>query len=67
MCHPVLVGLEARILGHLGLAQHLRELAELAVVAGADDDVAALGREVRVGREVAVAVADSLGFWPPMK
>ena len=64
---PILVGLEARIVGHLGLAQHLAQLAELAVVAGADKDVAALGREVGVGREVAVALPNSLGVLPAMK
>ena len=64
MGDAVLVGLEARIVGQLGLAQHLRQLAELPVIAGADHDVAALGREVGVGRQVAVAVAVELGLQP---
>ena len=61
----VLVAAEARVVGELGHAEHLAQLAELAVVAGGDDQVA-VGAGQRLVREQArVALPIRCGTVPP--
>ena len=53
----VLVAREPRVVGQLGQAEHLAQLAELAVVAGGDDQVAVGAGQRLVGEQARVAVA----------
>ena len=53
----VLVAREARVVGQLREPEHLAELAELAVVAGGDDQLAVGARQRLVREQAGVAVA----------
>ncbi len=57
----VLVAREARVVGQLGDAEHLDQLAELPVVAGGDDQLAVGAHQRLVGEQAGVAVAHPLG------
>ena len=55
------VGGEARVVGELGAAGRLAELAEEVVVAAGEDHLAVGGAERLVGHDVRMQVADALG------
>ena len=52
---------EPRVVGDLGDAEHLAQLAELPVVGGGDDQVAVRGRQRLVGEDAGVRVAHPVG------